>query len=176
VSINRAFHVRGVNPARDQRGYSPPFDSPLSGARSKLRGIIILKNKNYLAAAIASGVISGLILFGCIAVVGAQAADSRSQPRFAALAVGLPQVAFSLVSFSPLLANGETVGGIAIYDDPTTQRPADYLEVFDNGGALVVVSWFDRFGIERLIVDRALVEGGQELEGVFVAVVNGEII
>jgi hypothetical protein len=52
----------------------------------------------------------------------------------------------------------------------------DYLEVFASEGALVVVSWFDRFGIERLVVDRALVEGGQELEGVFVAVVNGEAI
>ncbi len=65
---------------------------------------------------------------------------------------------------------------MAVYDDPTTQRPVDYLEVFASEGALVVVSWFDRFGIERLVVDRALVEGGQELEGVFVAVVNGEAI
>jgi len=81
-----------------------------------------------------------------------------------------------LVSISPLLANGQTVGAMAAYDDPTTQRPVDYLEVFASEGALVVVSWFDRFGIERLVVDRALVEGGQELEGVFVAVVNGEAI
>ena len=135
-----------------------------------------LKYKNYLAASIASGIIGGLILFGCIDVARAQAADNGSRPRFTALAVGLPQVTFTLVSISPLLANGQTVGAIAVYDDPTTQRPADYLEVFDGGGALVVVSWFDRFGIERLIVDRALVEGGQELEGVFVAVVNGEAI
>lgn len=135
-----------------------------------------LKNKNCLAASIASGVIGGLIMFGCIDLARAQAADSSSQPRFAALAVGLPQVRFTLVSYSPLFANGETLGAIAVYDDPMTQRPADYLEVFDHGGALVVVSWFDRFGIERLIVDRALVEGGQELEGVFVAVVNGEAI
>ena len=135
-----------------------------------------LKYKNYLAASNASSVIGGLILFGCIAVASAQAADSSSQPRFAAVAAGLPQVRFNLVSISPLLANGQTVGAIAVYDDPTTQRPADYLEVVDSAGVLVAVSWFDRFGIERLIVDRALVEGGQELEGVFVAVVNGEAI
>ena len=135
-----------------------------------------LKDKNYLRTSIASGVISALILFGCISVARAQGADGSSQPRFAAPAVGLPQVSFTLISFSPLVANGETVGAIAVYDDPTTQRAADYLEVFDSGGALVVVSWFDRFGIERLVVDRALVDGGQELEGVFVMVVNGEAI
>jgi hypothetical protein len=81
-----------------------------------------------------------------------------------------------LVSVSPVIANGQTVGAIAVYDDPTTQRPADYLEVFDSEGALVVVSWFDRFGIERLVVDRALIEGGDELQGVLVAVLDGESI
>jgi hypothetical protein len=137
---------------------------------------VSLKDKNYLRTSIASGVISGLILFGCVAVARAQGADSNSQPRFAAPAAALPQVSFTLISFSPLVANGKTVGAIAVYDDPTTQRAADYLEVFDSGGALVVVSWIDRFGIERLVVDRALVDGGQELEGVFVMVVNGEAI
>ena len=135
-----------------------------------------LKDKNCLRTSIASGVISGLILFGCIAVAGAQAADGSSQPRFAALAAGRPQVSLTLISLSPLIAHGKTVGAMAVYDDPTTRRPADYLEVFDSDGALVVVSWFDRFGIERLVVDRALVEGGQELEGVFVALVNGDVI
>jgi len=137
---------------------------------------VSLKNKNYLAASIASGGIGGLILFGWIAVASAQAADSSSQPRFAALAAGLPQVSLTLISLSPLIANGQTVGAIAVYDDPTTQRPADYLEVFDSEGALVVVSWFDRFGIERLVVDRALIEGGDELQGVLVAVLDGESI
>jgi len=137
---------------------------------------VSLKDKNYLRTSIASGVIGGLIMFGCIDLARAQAADSNSQPRFAAPAAALPQVSFTLISFSPLVANGETVGTIAVYDDPTTQRAADYLEVFDSGGALVVVSWIDRFGIERLVVDRALVDGGQELEGVFVMVVNGEAI
>ncbi|MBM2805815.1 MAG: hypothetical protein HW419_3708, partial [Deltaproteobacteria bacterium] len=30
----------GINPAGDQRGCSPPLDSPFDGARSKLRGIL----------------------------------------------------------------------------------------------------------------------------------------
>jgi hypothetical protein len=137
---------------------------------------VSLKNKYCLAASIASRVVGAMILFVCIALGRAQGADSGPQPRFASLALGLPQVTLTLVSYSPLLANGQTVGAIAVYDDPTTQRPADYLEVVDNEGVVVVVSWFDRFGIERLIADRALVEGGQELEGVFVAVVDGEAI
>lgn len=133
-------------------------------------------NKNKLAASIASVIIGGMILFGGSAVARAQDAGSSAQPRFAALAAELPQVTFALVSVSPLLADGQTVGAMAVYDDPMTERPADYLEVVDSRGVLVAVSWFDRFGIERLIVDRALAEGGQELEGVFVAVVNGEVI
>ena len=133
-------------------------------------------SKNSLAASIASVIIGGMILFGGSAVAGAQDADSSAQPRFAALAAGLPQVTFALVSVSPLLADGQTVGAMVVYDDPTTQRAADYIEAVDSRGVLVAVSWFDRFGIERLIVDRALAEGGQELEGVFIAVVTGEVI
>jgi len=137
---------------------------------------VSLKNKICLAASIASRVIGGLILFGCIAVARAQASDSSPQPQFVGLAAGLPQVSLTLISLTPLIANGQTVGAIAIYDDPTTQRAADYVEVFDSEGAPVVVSWFDRFGIERLVVDRALIDGGDELEGVFVAVLDGESI
>ena len=135
-----------------------------------------LKNELYSAGSIASRVFGGLILFGCIAVARAQAADSNSQPQFVGLAGGLPQDSLTLISLTPLIANGETVGAMAIYDDPTTQRAADYLEVFDSEGDPVIVSWFDRFGIERLVVDRGLIEGGDELQGVFVAVLDGESI
>ena len=134
------------------------------------------KTKSYLATAIVLGVIGVSIFLGCIADTSAQSADNSLQPKFTELAVGLPQVPLALISLSPLSANGLTVGGIAVYDDPTTQRLADYLEVFDSKGALVVVSWFDRFGIERLVVDRALIEGGNELQGVLVTVLDGDSI
>ena len=135
-----------------------------------------LKNTFCLAGWISSRVIGGLILFGCVAVARAQAADSSPQPQFVGLAAGLPQVSLTLISLTPLIVNGQTVGAMALYDDPTTHRPADYVEVFDSEGAPVIVSWFDRFGIERLVVDRALIEGGDELQGVFVAVLDGESI
>ena len=79
-----------------------------------------------------------MILFG--GVSRCQGASRRKQfaaARSQRWRPELPQVTFALVSVSPLLANGQTVGAMAIYDDPTTQRPADYLEVFDSGGVLV---------------------------------------
>ena len=38
-AINKAFRVRGINPARDQRGCSPPLETPISYARRSRRGI-----------------------------------------------------------------------------------------------------------------------------------------
>jgi hypothetical protein len=81
----------------------------------------------------------------------------------------------TLVSLSPLVANGRTIGGVAVYDDPTTSRPADYVEVFAGDGTLVMFSWYDHFGIVRLIVDRALIDGAEELEGEFVTLLNGDL-
>ena len=138
--------------------------------------MVSFKNRTYLPTAFVFSVIGVLILLSCIADTSAQTAEKSLQPKFTELAVGLPQVPLTLISLSPLIANGQAVGGIAVYDDSTTQRPADYLEVFDSKGDLVVVCWFDRFGIERLVVDRSLIEGGDELQGVLVTLLDGESI
>ena len=82
----------------------------------------------------------------------------------------------TLVSVVQVTIGRGVLGRIAAYDDAATARPADYLELYDNLGALVAVGWFDRFGIERLAVDRALTEDSVKLEGVFVLVINGESI
>jgi len=132
--------------------------------------------KNYSTAKAVSRIAAVVMALAVIAVGGVQAAETSSRPRFAELAVGLPQASLKLLSLSRVIVNRQTVGAIAIYDDPTTQRLADYIEVLNSEGVVVVVSWFDSFGIERLVVDRALLEGGEELQGVFVAVVNGEVI
>jgi hypothetical protein len=68
------------------------------------------------------------------------------------------------------------VGALAVYDDPRTARPEDYIELYDNDGQLVAVGWIDRFGIERIAVDRALLENREDLNGTFVTVVDGEPI
>ena len=75
---------------------------------------------------------------------------------------------------SSLVVGDKTVGVVAVYDDSSTERPADYLELYDNTGHLLAISWFDRFGIERVAVDRELVEDKDELEGVFVVFLEGE--
>ena len=47
-SFNRAFRDRGMNPARDQRGCSPPLETPFSCARRKQRGILDSKAPQFV--------------------------------------------------------------------------------------------------------------------------------
>ena len=86
---------------------------------------------------------------------------------------GSPLIAGSV---TPLVIGGRTLGQVIVYDDPATARPADGFELYDSTGHLVAMVLFDQFGIRRLMVDRALVQGGEELEGIFVWVVDGEPI
>jgi len=65
---------------------------------------------------------------------------------------------------------------VAAYDDPTTKRPADYWELYNSTGDLLGVGWFDRFGIQRLAVDRGLLEDEDKLEGVFVLLSEGDSV
>jgi hypothetical protein len=81
-----------------------------------------------------------------------------------------------LMSIVEVTVGREILGAIAAYDDAATARPADYLELYNNAGALLAVTWFDRFGIERLAVDRALAEDTNKLEGVFVLVITEDSI
>jgi hypothetical protein len=82
----------------------------------------------------------------------------------------------TLVALSPLVVGEKTLGEVLVYDDPGTKRPADYFELYDSTGDLVAVGWFDRFGIQRMAVDRAVLGGKAELEGVFVSLLEGESI
>jgi hypothetical protein len=67
-----------------------------------------------------------------------------------------------LLSILPLITEAEIVGTVAEYDDPASERPVDYREVYDTEGNLVALSWFDGFGIQRVAVDRGLVEESGE--------------
>ena len=102
-------------------------------------------------------------------------ATSSAQEFYHSVALP-PKDRLTLVSVVGVTAQGEILGGLAAYDDAATARPADYLELYNNSGALLAVSWFDKFGIERLAVDRALAEHSDKLEGVFVLVVTGDSI
>ena len=79
-----------------------------------------------------------------------------------------------LVSFFPVINEGGDAGMVAVYNDPTTERSADYWELYNHEGELAAASWFDRLGNARMAVDRGLLEETGELEGVFVVFLLGE--
>jgi hypothetical protein len=90
--------------------------------------------------------------------------------------VELPVAPLRLVRIIPVTSGQETLGAIAIYDNPMTRRPEDYLELRDNDGHIVAVEWFDRFGIRRLTLDRGFLSDAGKFENIFVTVVSGESI
>lgn len=102
-------------------------------------------------------------------------AEGAAQESF--LSVPLPpKDRLILISYVPIIIGGEVLGGLAAYDDSATSRSGDYLELYNNSGSLLAVSWFDAFGIERLAVDRSLVEEAGQLEGVFVLLITGRSV
>jgi hypothetical protein len=105
-----------------------------------------------------------------------QISDDAAVLRLFLPKMGPQQRPLNLLSRSPLLVNGLKAGVVVVYDDPTTARPADYFELYDNDGDLVAVGWFDRFGIQRMAVDRGLVEEKNDLDGVFVTLLQGDSI
>lgn len=88
----------------------------------------------------------------------------------------LEQHELTVVSVAPLVVGDQTMGAMTVYDDATTERPADYWELSDNEGDLLAASWFDRFGIERMAVDRGLLEAANEPEGILVVILEGDSI
>ena len=76
-----------------------------------------------------------------------------------------------LVSFAPVVLEDETLGHVLGYDDPTTKRPADYFELYNSAGNLLVIGWYDRFGI--FAVDRGLSDKAQKPQGLFITLLYG---
>ncbi len=65
---------------------------------------------------------------------------------------------FILVSFVTIGREAEVLAAMAVYDNPQTTRPVDYLEFYDGVGNLLQASWFDKYGVRRTAVDRALLQ------------------
>jgi hypothetical protein len=127
-------------------------------------------------SAIVSGFVILLFLSMPLEAEPLSARDHTSPLQALLLASGLQPLQLAQVSFSPLVVGDEIVGMVAVYDDATTERPADCLELYNNAGQLVAISWFDKFGIQRMAVDRGLLEDNGKLEGVFVLVLDGDSI
>ena len=92
--------------------------------------------------------------------------------------VSIPEkIHLNLLFFSLVIIDQQgIIGGVAVYDDPTTDRNLDYCELYDEYGELVGVGWLDEFGIERTALDSGFLQGADKLERVFVIVIDGDLV
>ena len=82
-----------------------------------------------------------------------------------------------LASFDRLARRAEIIGSLALYDDPQTKRPVDYLELYDRTGALLLIGWIDKFGIRRAAIDLGLFQAdASKLKGVLVLLTEGILL
>jgi len=119
------------------------------------------------------GIGAQVLFFGEVRAGELPADDNASEQE---ITVPPEQHDMTLVASQPWVVEGEVMGRLAayVYNDVATKRPVDYLEFSDKKGDLVMVSWFDRFGIQRTAVDRGILEQKDTLEGIFVIVLDGE--
>jgi hypothetical protein len=84
---------------------------------------------------------AGLMLF-LVKMAEATVQVTAGAPEIdAARTPGLPSLSMNLISLTAVVSGDRTVGKLAVYDDPRTARPEDYIELYDNGGQLVAVCW-----------------------------------
>jgi hypothetical protein len=65
---------------------------------------------------------------------------------------------------------------LLVYDDPKTQRRKDSFEFYDSDTNVLGVGWFNQFGIQRMAIDRGLIDDGSRLQGVFVTLSDGDAL
>ena len=107
---------------------------------------------------------------------GSVHSDLIEMNRRHASVTGSEQHSLNLIFLSPLIIENRTIGEVVVYDDPRTKRPADYFGLYDLNGELLAVGWFDQFGIQRIAVDRNLVDDADESQGAFVYLVDGQLL
>ena len=132
------------------------------------------KNKIYFTIFAILELIAVLFFLGFVAARATEASDSAPTHEI----VTGPEHDISLVASLPWVVEGEVLGTLAayVYTDVTTERPADYWELYDKNGDLLAVSWFDRFGVQMTAVDRGILEEKNRLEGILVVVLTGDSI
>src|ERR1700758_2580128 len=96
-----------------------------------------LRNKMY-SSILATLEFIAVLFFLALAARTAEASDKVAEQE---IVTGLEQHDMSLVSFQPWVVEGEVLGAVAgyVYDDITTERPADYWELYDKDGNLLAV-------------------------------------
>jgi hypothetical protein len=130
------------------------------------------RNKIYF---VICAIVAQLLVLGHVRAEEIQRTNNGSEQESIS---GPKQHQMTLVSLEPWVVEGELLGLVAAYtyDDVSTERPADYWELYNNQGSLVAVSWFDKLGVRRTAVDRGIVEEADHLEGIFVVVLDGSSI
>ena len=131
------------------------------------------RNKIYF---ITLGIVAQLLFLGDVRADELQPNDSASEQEIVTAAAHHNK---TLVSSQPWVVEGGDVWGTLaayVYDDVTTKRTADYWELYGSTGDLVAISWFDRFGIQRLAVDQGLLDESDKLEGTFVFFLDGDSV
>jgi hypothetical protein len=133
------------------------------------------RNKIYVTIFAILELIAVLFFLGFVTPRAAEASDNTPKHQ---IVTGPEQHDISLVSFYPWVVEGEVLGTIAayVYDDVTTERPADYWELYDKNGGLLAISWFDRSGVQMTAVDRGILEEKDRLEGILVVLLTGDSI
>lgn len=91
------------------------------------------KHKLSFTTIIFLGLIAELILLGALASA-VQAFEMASAENTDLGSVVLRERSMNLVAVAPVTSDGEALGAIAIYDDPSTNRTEDYLEMYDSDG------------------------------------------
>jgi hypothetical protein len=134
--------------------------------------VMAFRNKVYFMIL---GIVAQLLFFGDVRADELESRDSATEQE---IVTGPEHHDMTLVSAQPWTVEGKVVGTLAayVYNDVTTERPVDYCEFYDKEGDLVAVSWFDKFGIQRIALDRGIVEQEDKLEGTFVVVLEGDLI
>ena len=130
---------------------------------------MISRSKSHFAIL---GIIASLLFLGDVRAEEGPPSDNAAGQE---MVTGPEQHPKRLVSLDPWVVEDEIVGTVAayVYDDVTTERPVDYWEIYDQKGELLAASWFDGHGVRRTAVDRGIVEEKEQLEGIFVVVLDG---
>lgn len=73
-----------------------------------------------------------------------------------------------------MVENSSIVSVLDLYDDPKTERSVDYAELYGPSGELLIICWFDSYGIVRLALDLGLLQEEKvALEHILVLVDSG---
>jgi len=117
----------------------------------------------------------GLLFFlGFMAIKSLEAADSALEPEAYLLRRTRTSFSDSRLVFFTAYSRQYGCARFLYTNDPTTKDQQIYFELYDADDDLLAVDWFDRFGIQRMAVDRGLLEKTLKLEGVFVILLEGE--